>query len=307
MAKILVTGGAGFIGSHIADFLIKEGNEIIIIDNLSSGRKENINIKARFYNEDLGNSEKLKEIFEQEKPEVVYHLAAQLDVRKSVENPVFDAKENILNTINLLELCRNFNTKHFIFSSTGGAMFNDETKLPASEDEKEEPISPYGIAKLAVERYLEFYNKIYGLKYTILRYSNVYGPRQNPFGEAGVVAIFLNNMLKGETPVIYGGLQTRDFIFVEDVARANLLALNDRKNRIYNVSSGKEIDIIELFNKINSFFENRFFPVYKERKKGEVMKSCLKNEKIRKELGWIPAISLEDGLKKTYKWRKINR
>ncbi len=301
--KILITGGAGFIGSHAADFLIREGNEVFLIDNLSSGKKENVNLKAKFYQEDLSNFEKIKKIFEQENPEIVYHFAAQLDVRKSVENPVEDANENIINSLNLLELCRTFSVKHFIFSSTGGAMFDDETILPASEKEKEKPISPYGIAKLAVERYINFYNKTYGLKYTILRYSNVYGPRQNPFGEAGVVAIFLNKMFRNENPIIFGGLQTRDFIFVEDVARANLLALND-KNRTYHVSSGNEIDIIELFNKINAFFENRFQAEFKERKKGEVMRSCLSNKKIRDELGWIPAVSLEDGLRKTYEWFK---
>jgi len=299
--KILVSGGAGFIGSHVTDLLIKEGHNVIIIDNLSSGKIENINPRAKFYNQDIGNHEKIKEIFESEMPEIVYHLAAQIDVRKSVENPVYDAEINIINTLKLLELAIKHRIKHFIFSSTGGALYHDKETL-AYEDSLINPISPYGCAKLAIENYLKFYNHIYGLKFTILRYSNVYGPRQNGKGEAGVIAIFFENLFSGKKPIIYGGIQKRDFVYVEDVARANLLALQDNKSDIYNVSTGTEIDVIEIFSKINRYFKNKFEPEYKELRKGEKIRSCLNWEKIKNSLGWKPFILLDEGLDKTYCW-----
>ncbi len=301
--RILVTGGAGFIGSHVADLLIDKGHEVIVVDDLSSGFIENINSRAVFYNIDLSDLDSVKQVFEKDKPDVVYHLAAQIDVRRSVENPVEDAEINILDTLNLLELCVKYNIKHFIFSSTGGAIYGD-AKVPTNEQELEKPISPYGCAKLAVEKYLNYYNKIYGLKYTILRYSNVYGPRQNSHGEAGVVAIFLNKMFNNENPVLYGGKQTRDFVYVEDVAMANLLALNDEKNEIYNVGTGVENNIIELFNKINKFFSNKFKAEYKKKKLGEQEKSCLSYEKIKIELGWEPKIMLDEGINRVYSWYK---
>jgi len=241
--KILVTGGAGFIGSHLVDALIKKEHKVIIIDNLSAGKIKNLNPKAIFYKDDLNNFVKIKEIFKKESPEIVYHLAAQINVRKSTDNPMFDAKENILNTLNLLDLCLTHNIKHFIFSSTGGAIYGDTEQIPTKEDLKENPLSPYGCAKLSVEKYLNFYNKIRDLKFTSLRYSNVYGPRQNPDGEAGVISIFFDKMFKGENPLIFGGIQTRDFVYVGDVIRANLLALRDDSSNIYNVSTGKETDI----------------------------------------------------------------
>jgi UDP-glucose 4-epimerase len=300
--RILVTGGAGFIGSHVVDLLINNNHEILIIDNLSSGKEDNINPKAIFFKEDLCNHEKIKEIFEKNKPEIIYHFAAQIDVRKSVENPVEDAKTNILSTLNLLELSKEFNIRHFIFSSTGGAIYGDAEEIPTAENYKEAPISPYGCAKLSIEKYLHFYNVVHGLKYTALRYSNVYGPGQNPHGEAGVIAIFLNNMLNEKNPVIFGGKQTRDFVFVEDVARANLLALKDNKSDYYNAGTSKETSITELFLKLNQFFNNKFNPVYLEMKKGEQMKSCLSYEKINKNLGWTPETNLDKGLKRTYEW-----
>jgi len=304
MVKILVTGGAGFIGSHVADLLIKEGHDIFIIDNLSSGDKKNVNIKARFYNEDLGDFKRIEQIFDKEKPEVVYHLAAQIDIRKSVENPAEDAKQNILNSLNLLELCAHSGVKHFIFSSTGGAIYGDTEQIPTNEKHETNPVSAYGCAKLAVEKYLDYYNNIYGLHYTILRYSNVYGPRQNAKGEAGVVSIFLDNMFKGKNSDIFGGVQTRDFVFVEDVARANLLVLRDEGNNVYNISTGKETDIIEIFSLLNSIFNNNFKAIFNDSKKGEQKRSCLSYQKIKDKLGWMPVVSLEEGLRKTYEWRK---
>lgn len=305
--KILVTGGAGFIGSHIVDLLIENSNEVFVIDNLSSGRLENLNSKAKFFENDLCNHEEIEKIFKEFKPEIVYHLAAQIDVRKSVANPMKDAKINILSTLNLLELSKNYKIKHFIFSSTGGAIYGDADEIPTSENYKEFPISPYGCAKLSIEKYLYFYNQVYNLKYTALRYSNVYGPRQNFNGEAGVVAIFLNNMFSGKNPIIFGGIQTRDFVFVEDVARANILALNDDKSDFYNVGTEKETDIIGLFSRLNKYFENKFEPIYMEIKKGEQKRSCLSCEKIKKNLSWIPETNLELGLDKTYCWFLKNK
>ncbi|MDD5193929.1 MAG: NAD-dependent epimerase/dehydratase family protein [Candidatus Nanoarchaeia archaeon] len=298
--KILVTGGAGFIGSHVVDLLIENEQEVFVIDNLSSGRLENLNPKARFFKQDLCDYETIEKIIGENRPEIVYHLAAQIDVRKSVENPVFDTQNNVLATINLLELCKKYKIKHFIFSSTGGAIYGDAKEIPTAENYAEKPICPYGCAKLSIEKYLHYYNFVHGLKYTALRYGNVYGPRQNPHGEAGVVAIFINNMLNGKNPVIFGGRQTRDFVFVEDVAKANLLALNDNKSDIYNVGTGVETDIDNLFLKLNKLFDNKFQAAHMEMKKGEQLKSCISFNKIRENLGWMPSWNIEDGLKKTY-------
>ncbi len=307
--KILITGGAGFIGSHTVDLLVEKGHKVIIIDNLSTGFKENINPKTIFYNEDLDNHEKIGMIFKKEKPEVVYHLAAQINVRESVANPIKDAQENILNTLNILELSVKNNTKHFIFASSGGVIYGDTKITPTTEKHLENPVSPYGCSKLAMEKYLIYYNKIHDLKFTSLRYSNVYGPRQNSQGESGVVAIFFNQMFSNQNPQIFGGLQTRDFVYVKDVARANLLALNDNKSKIYNVGTGKETDIIEISSKINRFFKNKFQAEYKEKKKGEQERSCLSYKKIKNSLGWEPLTKLNEGLERVYMWhlKKIGK
>jgi len=300
--KILVTGGAGFIGSHVVDLLIENNYEVAVLDNLSTGKRENINSKAIFYEENLINYDRVREVFERFKPEIIYHLGAQINVRKSVENPIEDAKTNILASLNLLELSRKFKIKHFIFSSTGGAIYGDSKEIPTPETYLEKPVSPYGCAKLSIEKYLNFYNKVYGLKYTALRYSNVYGPRQNPHGEAGVVAIFFDNMFANQMIKIFGGIQTRDFVYVEDVARANLLALKDEKSNTYNVGVGKETDIIEIFSILNKYFKGKFHAKYFELQKGEQKKSCLSFDKIKSSLGWEPLTNLSEGLDKTYCW-----
>lgn len=302
MNKILVTGGAGFIGSHIVDLLISKGHNVAIIDNLSSGKLGNINPKAKFYHEDLSDYSRIEEIFEKEAPEIVYHLAAQISIKKSIENPIEDAEINILNTLNILNLCVKHRIKQFIFSSTGGAIYGDTKEIPTLETHSTNPISPYGCAKLAVEKYLNFYNKVYGLKFTILRYSNVYGPKQNSDGEAGVISIFLNQMFQNQKSTIFGGIQTRDFVYVEDVAKANLLVLNDSKSETYNISTGKETDIIAIFEKLNKYFNSKISPEYKEMKRGEQLQSCLSYDKIKNELGWHPLTSLDEGLDKTYCW-----
>jgi len=300
--KCLVTGGAGFIGSHIADILIKKGEEVSIIDNLSTGKIKNLNKKAIFYKEDIRNKKAIEKMFEKEKLDYVFHTAAQINVRESVENPVKDASINILGTLNLLEACRKCNVKKFIFSSTGGAIYGDNVKIPTIETEKQQPTSPYGIAKLSIEKYLYFYKKVYGIDYVSLRYSNVYGPRQNYKGEAGVVAIFINKILNNKQSVINGsGKQTRDYVYVRDVARANLLAL--KLNGIFNVSTGKETSVNELFKMLKKIMRINVEAVHGPAKKGEQKRSCLDYSKIKGK-GWEPKTGLEQGLEATIEWFK---
>ncbi|HQJ46419.1 MAG TPA: NAD-dependent epimerase/dehydratase family protein, partial [Ignavibacteriaceae bacterium] len=249
--KILVTGGAGFIASQIADAFINEGHQVVILDDLSTGFEKNINPKAKFIKANICDKN-LAELFEKEKFDVVNHHAAQMDVRRSVRDPEFDATTNILGTINLLQNCVKYNVKKFMFASTGGAVYGEQDYYPADEQHNTKPKSPYGISKLAVEKYLFFYNSEYKLNYTILRYANIYGPRQNPFGEAGVVAIFSTRLLKGEQPIINGdGKQTRDYVFVGDVVKANVITLNDNNSDIYNIGTGIETDVNQLFNYLN--------------------------------------------------------
>jgi len=302
MKKALVTGGAGFIGSNLVDLLIENKFTVIIIDNLSTGLPKNINPLAKFYNEDLSNFEKIKKIFDNEKPDYVFHLAAKINVRESVEKPVEYANHNIANTLNLLELCVKNKVKHFIFSSTGGAIYGDGAVIPTPETSTATPLSPYGCSKYAIERYLIYYNKVKGLKFTCLRYANVYGPRQNPEGEAGVISIFFQRMFDKQPITIFGGIQTRDFVYVKDIARANLLALEDAGSSIYNVGTEKETDIIEIFNRVNKYFHDKISPEYKPMIAGEQKRSCLNYTKIKKQLGWAPRTTITEGLNNTYCW-----
>ncbi len=306
--KILVTGGAGFIGSHVADALITSGNRVLIIDNLLTGFVYNINPEAKFINADITDFGRIEKIFTEESPEVVYHFAAQIDVRKSVSDPLFDAQTNIMGTLNLIKLSNEIKVKKFIFSSTGGAIYGDTDVRPTPESYPEWPLSPYGIAKLAADKFLNYYNEIFGLKYVSLRYGNVYGPRQNPHGEAGVVAIFLNKMLKGGQPVINGdGNQTRDYVYVKDVAAANILALeNMDKVGIYNVGTSIEISVNNLFKEINKNFDNKYKEVHGPAKLGEQKTSCLSFEKIKKDMGFMPETDFSEGIKKTYEWFLLN-
>ncbi|MHB1545174.1 MAG: NAD-dependent epimerase/dehydratase family protein [bacterium] len=306
--KILITGGAGFIGSHVADELIAKGNGVVIIDNLSTGFEYNINPKAKFIKADITDFKKIENIFASESPEIVYHFAAQIDVRKSVSDPLFDAETNIMGTLNLIKLSNDFKIKKFIFSSTGGAIYGDTDMRPTPENHPEWPLSPYGIAKLTIDKFLNYYYEIFGLKYISLRYSNVYGPRQNPYGEAGVVAIFLNKMLKNEQPVVNGdGNQTRDYVYVKDVVKANILALkNIDKAGIYNVGTSVEISVNDLFKEINKNFDNKYREVHGPAKLGEQKTSCLSYEKIKKELGFVPETAFSEGIKKTYEWFLLN-
>jgi len=300
--RILVTGGAGFIGSNVVDALVKDGHEVTVLDNLSTGKEENINPEVKFYNIDLLDIESLEFVFREFKPDVVNHHAAQIDVRKSVEDPAFDAETNIIGSINLFELSINFEVKRIIFSSTGGALYGEPEALPASEDTPIEPLSAYGVAKYCVENYLNYFKRLYGIERVILRYANVYGPRQDPLGEAGVVAIFTGKILKGEKPVIYGdGAQTRDYIYVEDVVEANVLALNGKEG-VYNIGTGKETSINELIEIFSKVLGREIKPEYAPPRKGEIRRISLDGEKAKKELSFVPKYSLEEGLKKTIEW-----
>jgi len=305
--KILITGGAGFIGSNIVDECIKRGYDVVVIDNLSSGKKENINKKAKFYNIDITDYNKLNEIFKKEKPQVVNHHAAQIDVRKSVAAPQYDAKINIIGSLHLLELCVKYNVEKFIFASSGGTIYGECKGRPApKENSLYSPQSPYGCAKLSVEYYMNYYNKVYGLKTISLRYANVYGPRQDPYGEAGVVSIFINRMLNNEDVIIYGdGEQMRDFVFVSDVVEVNIKCISENLNfGIYNVGTQKATSVNKLFNIISKILGYKKPPIYQPPRKGELIKSYLCIDKIRRELGWYPKISLQEGIKKTIEYFK---
>jgi len=298
--KILVTGGAGFIASQIADAYILEGHEVHILDNLSTGFEKNINPKTIFINSDI-TSQSILSLFKKERFDVVNHHAAQIDVRKSVNDPIFDANTNILGTINLLQAAVKTGVKKFMFASTGGAVYGEQKYFPADEKHPTNPVSPYGITKLCIEKYLFFYKIEYKLNYTILRYANVYGPRQNPFGEAGVVAIFTNKLLKNENPVINGdGEQTRDYVFVEDVVKANVIALNDNTSDIYNIGTGVETSVNELFAKLNQISGSKASEKHGPAPKGEQARSVITSDKLYKKFNWKPSIKIEEGLKKTF-------
>ena len=300
MPKVLVTGGAGFIGSNIVDLLIEKGYDVSVVDDLSTGRKENLNPEARFYKTDITDPS-LKDVFIKEKPEYVIHEAAQINVRKSITDPAFDARINILGSLNLIECCRKYNVKKTLYASSGGAIYGEPVKLPADENHQIRPLCPYGASKYSVENYLYINKKTYGLDYVALRYANVYGPRQDPLGEAGVVAIFMNKMLLGETPSIFGdGEQTRDFVYVKDVAAANLLALeNKTKNTEYNIGTGKETAVNELYDQIKKILPAKKEAVHVDAVPGEVRRIYLDISRAQKELNWKPKTNLAAGLKET--------
>ncbi len=306
MLKSLITGGAGFIGSHVADILIRNGHGVAIVDDLSAGDKKNINPKAKFYKMDIQDPG-ISEVFQKEKPDLVFHLAAQIDVRGSIEDPVADAKINILGSLNIFENSVKYNVKKVIFASSGGAVYGEADTLPTPEGYDGQPLSPYGVNKLSVEKILFYYKKVKNLDYIILRLSNVYGPRQNSKGEAGVVAIFISKLLKREQAVINGdGHQTRDFVYVKDVARAFVLAGEKNRADKFNISTGREISVNQIFDKIILKMKADMVKKYGPAKKGEQMRSCLDNKKAREELGWSPEYDLEQGIAETVEWFKLN-
>jgi UDP-glucose 4-epimerase len=294
MANILVTGGAGFIGSHLVDKLLRRGNKVSVIDNLSTGKRKNLNKKAKLYKIDI-QSKAIKKIFEKEKPEVVFHLAAQASVVNSVKNPVKDATSNVLGTINLLNNCVKYKVKKIVYSSTGGALYGDPDYLPADERHPVKPLCPYGQSKAVGEQYILLYNRLYGLNYLILRYSNVYGPRQDPLGEAGVIAIFIKKVLENKRPIIFGdGKQTRDFIYVDDVVNANLFL----KRGIFNIATEKETSVNHITEMILRGLKSKISPRHDKPREGEVKNIYLDIRKARRQK-WKPIIGIDEGIKKT--------
>jgi UDP-glucose 4-epimerase len=296
--RILVTGGAGFIGSNIADAFAEKGHELFVVDDLSTGRRDNVPKAARFAQVDIRSAE-MRSVFQSFAPEVLCHHAAQIDVRKSVADPAFDADVNVVGTLRLLELCREHGTKRVLFASTGGAIYGEQDVHPAPETHPARPVSPYGCAKLAIEQYLHYYRIEHGLLPACLRYANVYGPRQNPHGEAGVVAIFANKLLSGEVPLINGpGEQTRDFVFVGDVVGANVLALERGLVGSYNVGTGIETSVKVLYDTIRAAVGTDVRAKHGPAKVGEQQRSSLDASALRKE-GWRPETSLGEGIQKT--------
>lgn len=335
--KVLVTGGAGFIGSHIVDLLIDNNYKVVIVDDLSSGREENINKKARFYKLNITDQKGLTEMFKQEKPDYVCHEAAQISVSFSVRNPLFDAQNNILGSLNLLQCCVNYQAKGIVFASSGGTIYGEPEHFPIGEDCPFRPQSPYGISKVAIEHYLDFYQKNYKLNYVSLRYGNVYGPRQDPYGEAGVIAIFIEKMLKGEIPTINGdGEFIRDYIYVEDVAQANLLALQNMvelskvvqekektkekekeiegkveataelKFKGFNLGTGRGVSVNEIFSLLKEITKFPHPANYGPPRAGDLRKNILDCRLIKEILGWQPKLDFSAGLEKTVNWFKDN-
>lgn len=297
--KILVTGGAGFIGSHVVDAYLEAGHSVVVVDDLSSGSKENVHPKAKFYKVDIRQKE-LDEIFAAEQFDIVNHHAAQMDVRKSVADPSFDASVNIIGGLNIFENAKKFGIKKIIFASTGGAIYGEQDYFPADEGHPLRPLSPYGITKLCTEKYLYYYKEVHGIEYVVLRYANIFGPRQNPHGEAGVVAIFASKLLEGEQPVINGdGKQTRDYTFVGDVVRANLLALQTNGSDLYNIGTGIETDVNTLFHHLKGYLNPSCPEQHGPAKLGEQKRSVITSAKIASVLGWKPNVNLEEGLKLT--------
>lgn len=328
---VLVTGGAGFIGSHIVDLLIKNNYEVVIVDDLSSGREENINKRSRFFKLDITDQKGLTEVFKQEKPDYVCHEAAQISVSFSVRDPLFDAQTNILGSLNLLQCCVNHQVKGIVFASSGGTIYGEPELFPISEDCPFMPQSPYGISKVAIEHYLDFYQKTYHLPYVALRYGNVYGPRQDPYGEAGVIAIFIEKMLKGEIPTINGdGEYIRDYIYVEDVAQANLLALQnmvklskvvqEKEKEIedkgeavaefkfngLNLGTERGVSVNEIFFFLKKIIKFPHPANYGPPRAGDLRKNILDRRLIKEILGWQPKLDFSAGLEKTVCWFKEN-
>ena len=305
--KIVVTGGAGFIASHIVDAYIDEGHQVHVFDDFSTGRDANLNPGAVLHRIDIADAAAADAILEI-KPDVLNHHAAQMDVRRSVDDPLFDAQVNILGLLNLLEACRKSGTRRILFASSGGAIYGDKEPIPAAEDHAKEPMSPYGISKMTGELYLAYYHAVFGLSYVALRYANVYGPRQSSGGEAGVVAIFTARLLARERPTINGdGAQTRDYVFVDDVVRANLAALGSDYVGGVNIGTGRETDVMTLCRLLTAAVGTGVEAVHGPAKAGEQRRSCLDFDLARRVLGWQPVVDIEEGLGRTVGYYRAHK
>ena len=306
MAKILVTGGAGFIGSHVVELFIEKDYEVVILDDLSTGREFNINPRAKFYKMDIRSPE-VRNVFEVERPDYVSHHAAQMDVRRSVAQPLFDADVNILGSINLIECAKESGVKQFVYISTGRAVYGESEQVPCDELHPINPICQYGASKHTVEHYLFMYHVNYGLNYTVLRYPNEYSPRQDPHGEAGVVAIFTGKVLAGETVTINGdGEQTRDYMYVGDCAHANYLAVTvEHHSGVYNLGWVRSTSVNDIFHTLTKVTGSSQPAVFDPAKVGETRHIYLDAAKAKNELGWLPTLSLEEGLKKTVAYFRV--
>jgi len=308
--RILVTGGAGFIGSHLIDALVaSSADEISVLDDFSTGKRYRLNPKATFYQLDLRAGAAVASAVAKIKPEVIVHLAAQMDVRRSVADPAFDAQVNLIGFLNLIESARAHGLKRVVFSSSGGAIYGESDDLPTKEDSPLLPVSPYGVAKLATEAYLFFYKVQYGIDYLALRFGNVYGPRQDPHGEAGVVAIFCGRILDGKPATIYGtGAQTRDYVYVGDVVRAIVAALRSNASGLaLNIGTGIETNVNELYSTLAGIADFPTHPEYGAAKPGEQMRSVVSPARAAEVLGWHPETNLETGLRETFKYFKEQR
>jgi UDP-glucose 4-epimerase len=302
--KIMVTGGAGFIGSHVTDMLIEVGHQVVVVDDLSTGRRSNLNPQAAFYEVDIRSSE-MERVFAQEKPEVICHHAAQMDVRRSMDDPLFDADVNIIGSIKLAQLAIRYGTRKFIHISSGGAVYGEPEYLPCDEDHPIRPLCHYGASKYTFELYLHVFSANYNLDYSVIRYPNVYGPRQDPHGEAGVVAIFTGRMLRGDQVTINGtGEQVRDYVYVTDCARSNMMLLEQGSRHVYNLGSGIGTTVNEIFHQLKHMTGYTKPAVYGPAKVGETSKIFLNAGRAERELGWRPNVPLEDGLKRTVDYFK---
>ncbi|MEN3007678.1 SDR family oxidoreductase [Pseudothermotoga sp.] len=303
MANVLVTGGVGFIGSHLVDALLRAGHRVVVVDNLSSGRIENLNRQALFYQQSIEDEEMMERIFMLHRFDYVFHLAAQASVSVSVKQPTKDAVTNVIGSLVLLEKSVKYNVKKFIFSSTGGAIYGEDAPIPTNEEVVAKPISPYGIAKRSVEMYLEFFKREKNLDYVSLRYGNVYGPRQDPNGEAGVVAIFTSRMLKGEEVFIFGdGEYVRDYVYVSDVVEANLLSMRPEISGIFNIATGVGTTVNQLFRMLSELTGYAKSPIYTEPRKGDLRRSVLDCSKAEKVLNWKAKVDLKTGLALTVEY-----
>jgi UDP-glucose 4-epimerase len=302
--RILVTGGAGFIGSHTVDALVSVGTHgVAVIDNLSAGKREQVNPGARFYEADIREAGEVGRIIAHERPEVMVHFAAQMDVRRSVADPAFDAQVNLVGFLNLMEAARAHGLRRVVFSSTGGAIYGEQDTFPADETHPCRPVSPYGVAKFSTESYLFFYQAQYGINYAAMRYANVYGPRQDPHGEAGVVAIFCGRLLEDKPVTIFGdGEQSRDYVYVGDVVRANVAAVTAAANGPINIGTGIETNVNRLYETLAAAAGSPRPPTYAAARPGEQKRSVIAAARAGRELGWRPEVTLEEGLKRTYRF-----